>query len=95
MLTLLGYSILIIALLVSTIQATRPDILESNRARTMTMLCQSSPFLFLSACFLTESTSLRLVSDYVGHGLPPSTGSLQFGAAELALFLCGPRSWAS
>ena len=68
---LLGYSILIIALLVSTIQATRPDILESNRARIFTMFCQSSPFLFLSACFLTESTSLRLVSDYVGQGLPP------------------------
>ena len=71
MLTLLGYSILIIALLVSTIQATRPDLLEGNRNSTMTMLCQFSPFLFLSACFLTESTSLKLVSDYVGDGLPP------------------------
>ena len=70
MLTLLGYSILILALLTSLHQVLRPEKSAGVAARTATMVSQTAPFLLLVAAFLMEATSLKLVSEYVGEGLP-------------------------
>ena len=72
MLTLLGYTLLTLALLVSTYLAFRPEASSDPLVRTTSMAAQSSPFLFLVAAFLIEATTLDLVSRYVGEGLPLS-----------------------
>ncbi len=72
MLTLLGYTLLTLALLVSTYLAFRPEASSNPLVRTTSMAAQSSPFLFLVAAFLIEATTLDLVSRYVGEGLPLS-----------------------
>jgi len=72
MLTLLGYTLLTLALLVSTYLAFRPEASSDPLIRTTSMAAQSSPFLFLVAAFLIEATTLDLVSRYVGEGLPLS-----------------------
>ena len=72
MLTFLGYTLLTLALLVSTYLAFRPEVSSNPLVRTTSMATQSSPFLFLAAAFLIEATTLDLVSRYVGEGLPLS-----------------------
>ena len=70
MLTILGYSLLILALLISAKQLIRPsptiDRIESN----LTLASQAAPFALLASAFMFEATSLELVSGYVGEGLP-------------------------
>ena len=70
MLTLLGYTLVSLALLVSLYLVIRPEASSHSSLRTAAMGIQSSPFLLLSISFLFEATSLDLVSSYVGEGLP-------------------------
>ena len=72
MLTLLGYTLVFLALLVSAYLVIRPESSSEPLVRTTSMAAQSAPFLLLAASFLFESTSLDLVSRYVGEGLPLS-----------------------
>ncbi len=70
MITLLGYCLLLLAILTSLNQVARPEKCVGMAARTATMSSQVAPFLLLGVAFLTEATSLKLVSEYVGEGLP-------------------------
>ena len=72
MLTFLGYTLVFLALLVSAYLVIRPESSSEPLVRTTSMAAQSAPFLLLAASFLFESTSLDLVSRYVGEGLPLS-----------------------
>ncbi len=70
MLTLLGYTLIFLALLVSIYLAFRPEASSISFVRTTSMVAQSAPFLFLVSAFLIEATTLELVSRFVGEGLP-------------------------
>ena len=70
MLSFLGFSLLFLAMLTSAIHVLRPEYIGEKRIRTLTMMTQIAPFVFLTSSFMIEATSLKLVSEYVGSGLP-------------------------
>ncbi len=72
MLTFLGYTLVLLALLVSVYLVIRPEASSEPLVRTTSMAAQSAPFLLLAASFLIEAKTLDLVSRYVGDGLPLS-----------------------
>ena len=72
MLTFLGYTLVLLALLVSAYLVIRPEASSEPLVRTTSMAAQSAPFLLLAASFLIEAKTLDLVSRYVGDGLPLS-----------------------
>ena len=70
MLTFLGYSLIFLAMLTSAFQVVNRDASGEGIIRNSTSLTQVAPFLLLVLAFMIEATSLKLVSDYVGEGLP-------------------------
>ena len=70
MLSFLGFSLLFLAMLTSAIHVLRPEYIGEKRIRKLTMMAQIAPFVFLTSSFMIEATSLKLVSEYVGSGLP-------------------------
>ena len=59
-----------LAILSGVFQIVRPLSGGDRFVRNVTLATQVSPFLFLSAAFIIEASTLDLVSRYVGDGLP-------------------------
>ena len=70
MLSLIGNVLITLAILSGVFQIVRPLSSGDRFVKNVTLATQISPFLFLSAAFIIEASTLDLVSRYVGDGLP-------------------------